>query len=338
MAAVDTSAVPGPRKAAILMVLLGQDVAGRLLGQLPAAAAAKIIREVAQLGDIDPELADRVLEEYFLEAVRPERHRGGSEVARELLAKTGLAGQVEGGIPGVENDPVDRLLRPLVQTSPEVLSATLAKEHCQTAALVLLHLHPVKAARVLRGMPAEFRSEVVLRMTGLGRVRGEILEEVVGGLEERLRDLDAAITDERSADGVERTATILQSMGRGEVRELLDDLDREDPEQAVRLREMIFTFDSLLLADDRGIQELLRLVETKSLALALHGAEPGLMDKFLNNLSERAGAMLREEMEFLGTVRPADQQAARQEIIQQALQLEQDDKLVFNDPEADGAA
>ena len=137
---------------------------------------------------------------------------------------------------------------------------------------------------------------------------------------------------------MERTASVLQSMSRGMVRDLLDGLERESPEQAAALREMVFTFDSLLLADDRGIQELLRLVETKSLALALHGAEEEISEKFLGNLSERAAQMLREEMEFLGTVRPQDQEAAQQEITKQALQLEQEEKLVFADPGESGAA
>jgi flagellar motor switch protein FliG len=135
-----------------------------------------------------------------------------------------------------------------------------------------------------------------------------------------------------------RTADVLRTMSRAAARTLLDELAELDAERAARLREMVNTFDSLALANDRGIQELLRVTETKTLAVALHEEEPQIVDKFLRNLSERARGMLQEEIEFLESVREDDKRTAHQEIMEQALKLEQEDRLSFSEPSDDAGA
>jgi len=324
-----TDDIPAVHRAAILLVMLGPEVAGTLLNRLPEKSAREIIAEVARLGTIEPSAAERVLDDYVMDVVRPEQYRGGAELAQQMLGGLGIPQEQHAELLGAEpEDPARQLLSPLADSPAGVLSAALADEHRQTAALVLLNLGARKAAEVLSGMPDEVRSEVVLRMTQLRHVRGELLQEVVDSLGRRLQDTTATAVEDQ-ADGLQRTATVLQTMARGAVRELLEGLERESPDDAAKLREMVFTFDSLVLADDRGVQELLRSVETKTVALALQGVEPELSDKFLSNLSERAAGMLKEEIEFLGTVRPADQHAAQAELIQRALELEQEEKLVF---------
>ncbi|MCP3979372.1 MAG: hypothetical protein GY716_08590 [bacterium] len=326
---------PGTREAAILIVLLGHEVGGKLLQQMPADQASAIISEVATIDEIEPSVAQNVLETYFEIAVRPERPRGGPETAQQLLKSADLPEALAGDILVEEPESTASFLRPLLEPPPDVLSEVLAGEHPQTSALVLLNLGAEKAASVFATMPEEVRTQVLSRMTTLRQVRPEILEEVASCLGDRLQQPVSTASAKDDGGGIERTAEILQMMGRAEVRSLLEALEAEDPERAAKLRELVFTFDSLSLADDRGIQALLRMVETKTIALALQGVEQSLADHFLNNLSERAASMLREEMEFLGTVRPADQEAAQKEITQQALELEKQEQLAFSDPQSD---
>jgi flagellar motor switch protein FliG len=174
-------------------------------------------------------------------------------------------------------------------------------------------------------------------MVSLRKVSGDLVGEVASSLRERLGEVDPTEEASDEADGIRRTATVLQSLTRSEARAVLDDMEQQDAERAAELRDQVYTFDTLLLADDRGIQELLRVVESKNLALALHGEESALRDKFLDNLSERAANMLREEMEYAGEVRPEERDAAQREILEQALKLEQDDKLHFREPQGEGA-
>ena len=336
MAGLQSDKLPGSRKVAILMVLLGQEVAGSLLQRLPRESIAEIAGEVARVGAIDPELAQAVLEDYFVDAIRPVQPRGGAELAAQLLASASVPEDARHLILGTKPpDPARELLAPLLDAPAEILASVLAEEHPQTAALVLLTLRPEQAAKVLAGMPEETRSGAVKRMSVLRTVRGEVLDAVAASLQERLGSTELQPAREEG-DPLERTAAVLQEMPRNDVRTLLEGMEESDPERAAKLREMVYTFDSLIFADDRGIQELLRMVESKTLALALQNAEPELREKFIGNLSERAGSMLKEEIEYLGTVRPADRQMAEREIIDQALKLEHDEKLVFNEPGAEG--
>jgi flagellar motor switch protein FliG len=187
---------------------------------------------------------------------------------------------------------------------------------------------------LLASLPEDARAKTVLRMATLRQVRGEVLGEVATSLHERLTHAKRA---QEAQDGITRTATVLERMARAETKRLLDELESDHPDEVQELRDRIYTFESLLLADDRGMQELLRQVDSAKVALALAGVSEELADRFLKNLSERASSMLKEEMEFLGTPNPSDQEAARKEILDLALKLETEGGLTFAEPVAQEA-
>ena len=178
--------LPGPRKAAILFVLLGEETAGKLLRHLSRDQIGRVAREVAGLGPIDPRLAERVLGDYFVDAVRPETDRGGPEIARRILSRADLPLEQLDALLGRTKDPASRMLGPVLDASPEMLARTLADEHPQTTALVLLHLPPARAARALAALPEAARSGTVLRMATMRRVRGDLLSDVAATIQERL--------------------------------------------------------------------------------------------------------------------------------------------------------
>jgi flagellar motor switch protein FliG len=323
----------GLRKTAILAVLLGEEVSGQLFRHLTKREVARIAREIAQLGPIEPELAESVLEEYYLAAVSGPQERGGPEVARRLLAQASISEDIVDRLLGHDVDDPDDVLGPLLEAPPDVLARALQDEHPQTTALVLLHLPPHRAAQLLGALPEKSRAETVLRMATLKQVRGEVLGEVATSLHERLTDQRG----QETGDGLARTVTVLAAMARIDTKRVLDQLDEEHPEEVARLRAELFTFESLVLADDRGLQELLRQVDSAGLALALVGADEKLRGRFLGNLSERAATMLKEEMEFLGTPNAKDQAAARKSILDLALKLEAEGNLVFAEARPGGA-
>jgi flagellar motor switch protein FliG len=339
IASTRTASAPrGARRAAILMVLLGEEVAGKMFRHLAPAEIQSIALEVADLGPIESDVAEKVLQDYFVDAVRPTKEQGGLDVARRLLGQASMTpDQVDRVLNGSPKVTI-RKLGTLSDAEPGTLARSLADEHPQTIALVLLNLPPARSARVLGALPDAVRPEIVRRMATLRHVRGELLGEVTASLQERLEAVSSDEPDSAVTDGLEGTAAILQCLSRAEARRVLEGLESADPDQALLLRSRIFTFESLVAADDRGIQELLRMIETKTLALALRGAEESTSKKVLANLSERASSILKDEMEFLGAVRPDDQDAARREVVTAALKLEEEGKLVFAEGDADGAA
>jgi len=321
----------GERKSAILVVLLGQEVSGKLFQHLSKRDVARIAREVADLGPIDPGVAQAVLEDYYLGAWNAPRDQGGPDVARGLLAQASIDEEIVDKLIHDTGSPGD-VLGPLLEAPPELLARALEDEHPQTAALVLLHLPVRRAAQLLSALPEDARSRTVLRMATLRQVRGEVLGEVATSLHERLTN---ARQSSETEDGITRTATVLERMARSETKRLLDEMEEDHPEEVQQLRDRIYTFESLMLADDRGMQELLRQVDSAKVALALAGTDEKLQARFLDNLSERASGMLREEMEFLGTPNPKDQEMARKEILEQALKVEADGGLTFAEPAGD---
>ncbi len=334
--AAPTAAIPGARKAAILMVLLGEDTAGKLLQHLPRGQMSRIAREVVDLGPIDPAVASQVLREYFVEAIRPTEESGGLEVARRLLSRAAIPEDQQDRLLGRAANPAAKILAPLLDAPVEVLSAVLAEEHPQTVAVVLVNMPPQRASRVLRALPDAVRAETVLRMAGLRQVRGEVLGDVATSLQEGLRGRAPAEAEGALQDAVERTASVLANLSRGDARQLIEEVKREQPEQGLALQSRLFTFESLLNADDRGVQEMLREVEAKRVALALKGAPETIANKFFSNLSERAATMLKDEMEFLGQLRPEEQLEARRELVELALKLEADGRLTFAEVEGAG--
>ena len=322
--------IPGERKAAILVVMLGEQVSGELLKHLSRREVARIAREIAQLGPIDTDLADEILREYYVNALEAPREQGGPDMARRILLQAAISEEIADQLLG-ERDPDGSEsggLGPLLEAPPETLARALEDEHPQTTALVLLHLPPRRAAQLLRALPDEVRAETVLRMATLRQVPGEVLGEVATSLQERL----SRHKTREHQDGLERTATVLANLPRTVTKGVLDELDAEHPDEVAKLRAELFTFESLVAADDRGMQELLRQLDSTRIALALQGADEPLRNRFLGNLSERAAGMLEEEMEYVGTPAPADVAAARKEILDLALRMEAEDRLTFAEP------
>jgi len=325
-----------PRKAAILCLMLGEEVAGQMLRHLPVDQVQQVARELAQLGPVPPDLAQQVLAEYYAQAIRPRPEQGGPDLARRILAHAAVPAETQQAVlgPAVAAAEADRLLDPLLAAQPAALAAALSGEHPQTAALLLLHLPPPRAARVLAALPEPARAETVQRMATLRQVRGEVLDALTASLHERVGNAAATVQEDGPPQALERTALVLQSLGRAAARELLDAVERQDPQQAGELRNRVFTFETIVLADDRGVQELLRAVETKTIALALHGAEEQVARKFTANLSERAASILKDEIEFLASVRPDEQLTAQREILAAAFKLEEEGRLKFKEEDS----
>lgn len=322
----------GLQKAAVLVVLLGEEATAPLVPHLSQREVARLAQEVAALGQIDREVARDVLEQYYAKALEGPPDAGGPEVARKILAQAHIdESLVDRLVRGNEKNENDSTLGPLLEAPTEVLARVLREEHPQTMALVLLYLPAKRAAELLSALPEEARSETVLRMATLRQVRGEMLGEVAASLKERVSNLRGQDT----GDGMDRTVEVLTKMARAEIKRVLETMEEDHPEQVAAMRERIFTFESLLHADDRGMQELLRAIDSSKLGVALVGADAALQDRFLGNLSTRAASMLREEMEFLGTPKESEQQEARKAILDQALELETQGSLVFETPDDD---
>ncbi len=310
-----TENMSGARKAAILCLSLGDEVASGIFKHLDEDEVQDITKELASLQRITSDVADDVVEEFYqLMLARSYIVTGGVEYAKRLLVKTFG--------PEIAKRLLDKITRSLESTAgfealqkvdPQQLSKLFQNEHPQTIALVLAHLDASTAADTVQYLPESQRADIVLRMASLQTISQDVIRRVSVVLDQKLKSVGA---DNRQAvGGVRSVAELCNRLDREVSRKLLEQIEGAMPELALEIRNLMFTFDDLLLIDDIGIREILQRVDKRVLTLALKGTIPELQVRFFSNMSSRAVEMMKEEMDFLGQVRIKEVTNAQREII-----------------------
>ncbi len=303
----------GVQKAAVLLITLGPDTASRVLKEFDQAEAQMVVGEIANLKEVSSELKDEVLGEFYeISQRKKEVIEGGAGFAGELLRKAvggkKAQGMLRKAMEGYEINPLELIK----STEPEELTKHLKEEHPQIIALLLAFLPRNLASQVLLNLPDETSRDVIKRMAITEKISPQIIEEVTDLLGEKL-DTGSALGVE-TFDGVKTAAELLSFLGATTAKEILDDLEKENPEMAQKMQEFLFMFEDVALLDDRSVQRLLKEIDTKQLTLALKAASEELKNRFLQNMSERAQEALKEDMELLGPVKVSEVEEAQRAI------------------------
>lgn len=316
-------------KAAILMVALGRDLAAKVLRQLNEKDAEKLALEISSINELDERTKANVLEE-FVNMLKAKEFiaKGGIDYAKDLLEKAFG--------PQKAKEILDRLMES-VQVMPfeflrkldgQQIANLIQNEHPQTIALVMNYLNADQAAIVFTSLPPNLQAEVAFRMAVLERTSPDIIEAI----EEQFRQRFSNVTvrgDLTRVNGIDALVKILNALDQQTQTNVLNYLDSQDPELSEEVRKKMFTFDDLILLDDRAIQRILREVDTKDLALALKGASESVKDKIFRNMSQRAREMLQEEMDFMGPVRLRQVEEAQSKIITVVRKLEEAGEIII---------
>jgi flagellar motor switch protein FliG len=317
------NAVSGTRKAAIALMVLGEEGAASVFRYLHEEEIERLAREIALIGPVTPEVGEQVLSELNAVAGGACLTTGGVDQARRLLSK-GLG-------PEHSRRILDRIVTSLNSTAgfasleranPEQLSKFILGEHPQTTALILAHLHPNSAANLLEQLPDEMRADVLLRMAGLGEIPPDVLERVSSVIEQRLRGLGGPSREQRG--GVRAVAELFNCLERSVSRPALERLETLAPDMATAIRNLMFVFDDLAGVEESGIREIVNRADKKTLTVALKGASEEIRNRFFSNMSKRAVDLMKEEMEMLGAVRLREVEKAQHEVVAIARKLEEE--------------
>jgi flagellar motor switch protein FliG len=208
----------------------------------------------------------------------------------------------------------------LQKTDPQQLAKFIHNEHPQTIALVLSHLNASQAAALLVSLPTEIRSDVALRMANLDQISPEIVNKIASVIGQKLQAIGELSRE--SYGGVRAVSEMFNRLDSGTSKEILDTIERHNPNLVETIRHLMFMFEDMMLIDVNQLKIILEKVDRKVLTLALKGTSEQLRDHFLQTMSTRGADMLKDDIESLGPVRIKEVEAAQQQIINAARQLE----------------
>jgi flagellar motor switch protein FliG len=318
----------GAQKCAVLCMAIGGKEAARILQQLSPEEVEQVSWEIASMPTASPEVVNAVLQEFQnVSQAAQSVARGGVRVAQQILEQALGPSRAQLVLEKIQDQVVDTGLKRLKRAAPEVLAGILRGEHPQTIALILAHLDVRQAAGVVGAMDTDLAADVLYRVARMEKISPDMLALVEAGLSSKA---DVSLSQEMTlSGGPAAVAKVLNLTGGQLEKQLLDGLQQRSPEITTQIQSLMFVFEDLLMLDGKGMQRLLREIDTKELALALKAVSDELKQHIKSNMSERAAAALDEEIELLGPVRVRDVEAAHTRIIEAVRSLEESGELLL---------
>jgi len=320
----------GPQKAAMVLIHLGPDRASKILKSMRDSEVEDLMAEVARLGDVDPKHMEKTLTEFRdMASAQMYVAKGGLSFAREMLAATMGDEKAREMLERLTMNTMDLPFEFLRTADPRQVLTFIQEEHPQTVALVLAHITPDQAALVMSGLPEDAQGEVARRIAEMDRTSPEVIRQVETVLERRSSTL-LPTNDSASAGGIQPLVEILNRSDRTTEKLILENLARTNPELADEVRNRMFVFEDIVSLDDRSVQLVLREIDAKELAVALKGVGDTVRDKVMANMSERASASLKDEIELLGPVRLKQVEEAQGNIVKAIRRLEEGGQIIVS--------
>ena len=302
-------------KIAIVLLQVGDDIAGDIFARLDLDSITKVSKYIAQNTGIDKPIATVILEEFY--AIFQSNQyiaAGGMEYAKEILYR--VLGPEEA------KKVLDKLSKSMQSTQnfaylgkirPQQLADFIINEHPQTIALILAHMDPTNAAETLSYFTDDLRAEIAIRMANLGDISPKVVKRVSTVLESKLESLTSYKVE---VGGPRAVAEVFNRLGQKAAKATIAYIEQIDEQLANDIKEMMFTFEDIEKLDNAAIREILKQADKKELTLALKSAPEELKQKFIGNMSQRAGEQFMEEMQFLGAVRVKDVESAQRKVVE----------------------
>ncbi|MDY0361072.1 MAG: flagellar motor switch protein FliG [Desulforegulaceae bacterium] len=314
----DTSA--GARKAAVFLLVMGEDFTTDLFARMNEKEIRKAAMAMADIDEITPEEMQSVLDE-FVETFGEETslYIEGNSFLRKVLEKTAGPEQADLIIRELEEEKRGRPFDWSRHVNLATLISYIRGEHPQTIAMILAHLPSEVSSDVLASIDDHKKGDIALRIAQLGQVS----EDVVRDVDETLKnELKSAGARGGKTGGVQVLVDILNGVDKATEDIIMDIIEEEDSDMAQEIRDLMFVFEDLINVDDKAMREILKKVEGQQLTLSLKTASEDMKQKILGNLSSRAAEMLLDDLETMGPQKLSDVEGAQQEIVAAAKELE----------------
>ena len=328
----DVQSLSGSDKAAIFLLSIGEEHSSILFERMEDDEIRNLSLAMSALGSIKSSVVEQLFSEFMAELAAGGNLIGSFSTTERLLMGALSEDRVKDIMEDMNAPPGKTMWDKLANVGEETLANYLKNEYPQTAAVVLSKLKPEHASRVLSVLPESFSMECIMRMLRMEPVQKEILEH----LEKTLRaEFMSNLARGKEQDSHEIMAEIFNSLDKNTEEKFMTALEERSSDSAERIKGLMFTFDDLGRLDGGAVQVLLRQVEKDQLAMAMKGASDEIKELFFSNMSERAGKMMIEDMEAMGSVRMKDVETAQVAIVQTCKSLAESGEIVmaFGDDE-----
>ncbi|MBI5590609.1 MAG: flagellar motor switch protein FliG [Deltaproteobacteria bacterium] len=337
---MDTTQLSGALKVAVLIHSMGEKISRDILDRMGETEKKIVQQHMSQIGSISPDVVEKIAQEFTLLAEKiKQRQSQGLVPAKTGDNEASRSEPLHASDPNPESSPresepdtepveEESTLKALQSIDPDQLVEMIKDEHPQTIAVIVVHLNPESGSAVLCKLPDNLRVEVAMRIARLDKVLSGMINEIDRVFEDFMKKKKSSAT--HKTGGVSHLAELLNMTEGSAGERILNDIEEVNPDLAAQIKQMMFVFEDLVLVDDKGMQKVLRRVETPKLALALKGASEEVKHKIFKNMSERAGVMLKEEIEAIGAVRMRDVEEAQQNITKIIQELEAKSEIVIS--------
>jgi flagellar motor switch protein FliG len=314
-------------KAALTLLSLGKETAAQVLQHLNEQEVKRISRAFISVSEVDRETQFEITKE-FRQMIKAGKTVlvDGREFAKDVIS--GAFGEDKGSglleyITGTRKEPISTIISDIPE---KILNAFITSEHPQTIAFLMSKMNPDQAALILQTMPEEQQTDILVRISHLNNVKGEVVDEVREVLKSSLRG--AGLANEEEIGGPKSAADILNFVERNNEERIITEIEEIYPDMAEQIRSLMFTFEDVKKIDDKGIQIILKEIPRDQLVISLKTASQDLQDLLFRNVSQRAAAMIKEDLAALGPVKLKDVEKSQQGIVDLVRRLEAEGKIV----------
>lgn len=324
----DFSKMNGAEKAAYLLLCLGEETTSEVFKELKKEEVLIISNYMKGIEHVPAELAKQAVQNY---RKTQEEYAGifvdGKDFVNNALTSTGNKEWTESILEDLNSEFDEKPLETISMMEPRMVAGLLQNEHPQTVALILSTQKAEHTGKILLYLPEDLRSDLIYRIAKIEKVSPEIIHQIEEALQ---REIGGFVKKEQQhVGGVDKVVEILTRLEKGAEQRILNAIEEMDQQTAEKIRNLMFTFDDLLLVDNIGMQKILREVKNETLTLALKTASESIKEKIFQNISEGAADIISEDLEALGPVRLSDVEQAQRSIVRIALRLEEEGQLIL---------
>ena len=316
------------QKAATVIVAIGTEKASRIYQYMNSDELEQLTIEVAKLGYVEPEVTEKVLEDFYQMCLTNKAiTEGGMEYARSVLQKAFGDQAAEQLLSKVTKALSNRSFSFLNKTDAKTLLSTLQHERAQTIALVLSYVDPVKAAAVLEELPPKKKLRVVKSIARMESASPTAVKMIEDELQKKFSSI--IVTENVQIGGLDHIAAIMNNLERSSEKAIFDGLEKNDGTLAEEIRKRMFVFEDIVHMDDRSVQRFVRDCDMRDIVLALKGANKDVANKLFSNMSTRMRQNIEEDLEITTNVRIRDVGEAQQRIVGTIRDLEERNEIII---------